>query len=467
MQHAHDKGILHRDLKPANVLMNARDEPVVTDFGLAFRLDSDTSERLTEQGLLVGTPSYMPPEQINAQELGPTADVYSLGMVLYELLTGSVAFQAPLGKLLAQIETAAPAPPSQLRPGLSPMLDATCLKALAKRPQDRFASMAELAGALEDYAAGRERLDLLTETLVFRRPRGRRKWLALAAAVLCVVLAALAFLWIRLQRPAEDRGASAASAAPASDTAVKLLFVQMQRQLLNIEAVATDHAPVRLARAMIPQELLLQPVAEKPDPAGAKRQLDSAKPKFQHHDGPLNFLVSGSGKGHIVNLTDQVGQDIQLTNFSAGDITVQGQSICFVDKLGDGVQVFVQGGPGYSILAPLQNGRGSRHIEFDGTHLLCSKVETPAIETGDANAPELSALRNPKLTRKLTFRYSACDYVIYTSSDVIVVPGDHQERRTKFPEIYNLIELDRLRQFKARIITAEQLQRAIDDGKKN
>src|SRR5262249_35228433 len=116
MQHAHDQGILHRDLKPANILLNSADQPIVMDFGLAFKLDEiDSVERLTEQGLVVGTPAYMPPEQINSQPLGPAADVYSLGMVLYELLTGRVAFQGPLGKLLAQIESTPPPPPSQLR----------------------------------------------------------------------------------------------------------------------------------------------------------------------------------------------------------------------------------------------------------------------------------------------------------------------------------------------------------------
>jgi hypothetical protein len=454
MQHAHEEGILHRDLKPANILLNSRGEPVVTDFGLAFRLDTDTGERLTEQGLLVGTPSYMPPEQINGQELRPTADVYSLGMVLYKLLTGTVAFRGPLGKLLAQIETAAPVPPSQLRPGLSPALDAVCLKALAKRPQDRFATMAELAGALEGYCAGRERPGLSGATLVFTRLRRPRRWLALAAGVLCAVTAFLALHWIKPARPAADPGTPAAdTGTPAKDTGKpapdpvevaplldprqadrRLLFAQTQRPILRIEAVATDKAPLRLARRTVPEKLLGE------------------------HQGPLCFALTGAGKGHVVDLTDQSGQEAQLTSFGAGDVTVLGSNMTFLTQLGDGAQVFVKGGPGYSLLAPLQTGRGSKHVEFEGTHLLLSKVEAPTIDANDASAPERSELRNPVLTRKVIVRYPSCEYVIFTNPDVVVIPNNPEERRVRFPEVHNLVELDRARQFSARTITAQQLQ---------
>jgi hypothetical protein len=464
MQHAHERGILHRDLKPANMLLNSSDEPIVTDFGLAFRLDTDRSERLTEQGLLVGTPAYMPPEQINAQELGPTADVYSLGMVLYELLTGKVAFEAPLGKLLAQIESAAPLPPSRLRPGLSPMLDGICLKALAKRPQDRFATMAEFATALEDYGAGRERLELSTATLVFLRPRPQRRWISIVAAGLCTVAGSLVLAWLLWPEHVADRDTSADAAERDPKAAdIKLLFAQMKPPLLRIEAVATDKVPLRLARAMIPEKLLLQPAVGGPQPAPTKGE---GKSRFKHHAGPLCFAVSGSGKGHVVDLTDQVGQEMQLTGFGAGDMTMWGPNISFLNQLGDAAQVFLKGGPGYSILAALQDGNGSKHVEFDGTHLLLSKIETPTIDDANAATSERATLRNPQLTRKITLRYRACDYVIYTKPDVIVIPGDHEQRRVEFPEMYNLIELDRERQFKARIITAQRLQRAIDDGKK-
>ena len=389
----------------------------------------------------------MPPEQINSQPLGPTADVYSLGMVLYELFTGRVAFQGPLGKLLAQIESTPPPPPSQLRPGLTSMLEAICLKALAKKPQDRFAGMNELANALADYGAGKERPDLSTTTLLFRQPR-RRRWLwPAAAAVLSALIALAIFLWPR-QEPMMDDTHPGPSNPPAPkvdpQAEVKKLFTQVQKPILRVEAVADKDKPFRLARDMIPKEL------------------------FAGHDGLVYFALSGSGKGHVVDLTDQSGQGMQVYNFSEGDVTVRGSFFSFLDHLGDSVQVFVKGGPAYSLLALLARGRGSEHVEFDGTHLILPKPETgrPVIDQSDAGPSESALLRNSKLTRKVTLHYPTCTYVVYARPDIVVVPGDHDERRVNFPEIHNLIELDRQQQFSARTVTNEKLLEALGKAKK-
>jgi serine/threonine protein kinase len=465
MQHAHDQGILHRDLKPANIMLNAAGQPIVMDFGLAFKLaESDSGERLTEQGLIVGTPAYMPPEQINSQPLGPTADVYSLGMVLYELLTGRVAFQAPLGKLMAQIESTPPPPPSEFRPGLESMLEGICLKALAKKPQDRFAGMTELAEALADYGEGKDRPDLSATTLLFRRPRrrwlpGGLAWPALAAGV-SVLIASAILLWPRQEPIPDDTNPPAPrvdnnSPVPKTDnntpvpkiepqTELDKLFAQVQRPILRFEAVANKDMPLRLARDMIPKKFL----------AG--------------HKGLVYFVFSGSGKGHVVDLSDQSGQGMQIFNFSEGDVTVRGSFFSFLSNLGDSAQIFVKGGPAFSLLAPLANGRGSTHVEFDGTHLILPKPETgkPAIDQSDAGSQDLALLRNTKLTRKLTLRYQTCTYVVYTRPGIVVVPGDQEERRVDFPEIHNLIELERKRQYSARTVTNERLVEALEEVKK-
>ena len=452
MQHAHEQGILHRDLKPANIMLNPAGQPIVMDFGLAFKLDQiDTGERLTEQGLVVGTPAYMPPEQINSQPLGPTADVYSLGMVLYELLTGRVAFQGPLGKVVAQVESTPPPPPSQFLPrqermlAATSMLEAICLKALAKKPQDRFASMTELAMALTDCLAGRERPDLSTTTLVFRR-KPKRRWLwPVAAAALSVLIATAIFLWPR-HEPIPDDPGPLKPPAPKADPQAEIdqLFAQVQKPILRFEAVASKDKPLRLARDMIPTKLL------------------------EKHDGLLYFALSGSGTGNVVDLTDQAGQGIQLYNFSEGDVTVRGSFFSFLDNLGDSTQVFVKGGPAHSLLAPLATGRGSTHVEFDGTHLILPRPETgkPAIDQSDTPSPELAGLRNSKLTRKLTLRYPTCTYVVYTRPDIVIVPGDQEERRVNFPEIHNLIELNRKRSFSAHTVTNQKLLEALKEGKK-
>jgi hypothetical protein len=149
LHYAHERGVVHRDLKPGNVLLDEHGEPVVMDFGLARRAGDS---HLTQEGEVMGTPAYMAPEQLGGQValMGPPADVYSLGVVLYELLTGATPFQGDLLALASQIAYDEPRPPSKQRPGVDGRLDAICLQALAKRPADR-PSMRELASALADY----------------------------------------------------------------------------------------------------------------------------------------------------------------------------------------------------------------------------------------------------------------------------------------------------------------------------
>jgi formylglycine-generating enzyme required for sulfatase activity len=147
----HSRGLVHRDLKAANVMLKPDGVPVLLDFGLA-RSFGERATRLTNTGAVVGTPAYMPPEQANGdgENLGPAADVYSLGVILYELLVGRLPFDAPnVQGLLRQVFFEAPQPLSALRSGLAPQLDGVCLKALAKSPGERFADMAEFVAALD------------------------------------------------------------------------------------------------------------------------------------------------------------------------------------------------------------------------------------------------------------------------------------------------------------------------------
>jgi serine/threonine protein kinase len=149
---AHGAGVIHRDLKPSNVMMVSGVGPVVMDFGLAKSF-KQLDQKQTTTGAVLGTPAYMPPEQVNGERdrMGPATDVYSLGVILYELLTGRLPFEGTIASIYGQILYVEPPLPSALVPGLSPALDGICRKAMAKDPTQRFPSMKAFAVVLLDY----------------------------------------------------------------------------------------------------------------------------------------------------------------------------------------------------------------------------------------------------------------------------------------------------------------------------
>jgi eukaryotic-like serine/threonine-protein kinase len=156
VQYAHGQGILHRDLKPGNVLLDGRGEPLVSDFGLAKWLD--TSSHLTRTLTIFGTPGYIAPEQVNgsAGKLGPTADVYSLGAILFDLLAGRPPFMGEHALKVIQQASEKPAPKLRtLMPGLDRDLETICAKSLEREPGARYRSAGDLAEDLERWLEGR------------------------------------------------------------------------------------------------------------------------------------------------------------------------------------------------------------------------------------------------------------------------------------------------------------------------
>ncbi|MEL6108043.1 MAG: serine/threonine-protein kinase [Planctomycetota bacterium] len=153
MAEAHQNGILHRDLKPANIMIDHRKEPIVMDFGLACQSESNDESRLTQEGTLIGSPAYMPPEQLKGDSIGPATDQYALGVVLFESLSGSLPFKdsASTLTLLTHILTEEPRKLMDLRPNVDPKLCEIAERAISKDTSQRFESMKHFAAALAKF----------------------------------------------------------------------------------------------------------------------------------------------------------------------------------------------------------------------------------------------------------------------------------------------------------------------------
>ena len=207
LQAAHDHGIIHRDLKPTNVMVDNHDEPIIMDFGLArlmFRREDDI--RLTRDGDLLGSPAYMSPEQVEGDQsqIDARTDQYSIGVILYELLTGTLPFQGTVSSVIAQVVSKPPEPPRRWRPDLDPRIEAVCLRMMAKQPDKRFPSLKVVAAELEAIANGSARL-----------PRERASWPRRAAAGVGLALLLLAaVLWWRQNGLRTDKGATTSAEAP-------------------------------------------------------------------------------------------------------------------------------------------------------------------------------------------------------------------------------------------------------------
>ncbi|WP_202614881.1 serine/threonine-protein kinase, partial [Elioraea sp. Yellowstone] len=238
LAHAHEKGVVHRDIKPANVMLTRSGQVKVTDFGIA-RIESST---MTQAGTVLGTPAYMSPEQFRGEPVDPRTDVYSAGVVLYQLLTGDKPFEGSFTAIMHKVLNVEPPRPSEISGAVPPPLDAVVAKAMAKRPQARFESAAAFRAALAEAIRTAEAAPAATiagvdldATVIERRPASpaperapaktgpagggaeprRRVPVALLAALPLALAAAAGAAWyVLLREPEPAVIATAESPAP-------------------------------------------------------------------------------------------------------------------------------------------------------------------------------------------------------------------------------------------------------------
>jgi WD40 repeat protein/tRNA A-37 threonylcarbamoyl transferase component Bud32 len=252
VQCAHSRGVLHRDLKPANVLLDENDQPKVTDFGLAKLMSTDSGQ--TRTGAVLGTPSYMSPEQAaGRKDLGPPSDVYSLGAILYELLTGTPPFRGETA--LATLNLVAdqePITPRLLNPTLDRELETICLKCLEKDPGRRYASADALAQDLRRYLDGEPiaARRLSAPGRAVRWCRRNPAWALLGCLSAAALLAFVLVVWQTAREEKDLREQAQESSRLAQlrlDTMRHLLYMAEVRQAQH----ALEHADFGRAEKLL------------------------------------------------------------------------------------------------------------------------------------------------------------------------------------------------------------------------
>jgi serine/threonine protein kinase len=244
LDYAHSLHIIHRDIKPANILLTQTGEPMLSDFGVAKIIEDDATVDLTGTSAAVGTPEYMAPEQITSKTVDHRADIYALGIVLYEMLTGRKPFQAdtPMAVLFKQASDPLPSP-RQFVNSIPVPMEKILIKALAKKPEDRYQSMGEFAAALKlQNDSGKSSENMKSPT-----PSRRRIWQTTALILLAVVVVGSLVVVGILQK-----GKNASLLPGSTDPSIEFIPSQIPSLVATFASVEPKPATKTVGTALIP-----------------------------------------------------------------------------------------------------------------------------------------------------------------------------------------------------------------------
>jgi len=391
LEYAHRKGVIHRDIKPSNIMLDESGAVYLTDFGIAKLLE-ETSQ-FTATGAITGTPSYMSPEQAQGEKVDHRSDIYSLGVVLYEMLTGRVPFEAetPMAILLKKISSPLP-PPTLIKPGFNPALEPVLLKALETQPGDRYPSMQEFLSAWKRaLAEGRPETATIPEIPVQARtlaaqeprrdaktrpesaprapstPKQRLSWLWLVAAGLFALLLAGIIL--------EVRGG--------------LLSGMLQGALTPMASFRTEVSVESTATIQLPQPTLTQPVSANMKPT--QTLADTSTPAKEQHIIKIAILAPLSGDLSRFGEPMRRGALMAIDEWNENPARLNGMKI---EAVAEDSQC--EADPGIKAAAKV--------IEQEQVHYIigevCSKASIPISEIAEASGVVMisPASTNPRVT---------------------------------------------------------------------